>query len=95
VQVREGGSEARPAVHLGEQVGDAHGRHHAVQALGQGLGLLGRGGLQRRDPHPVLRDADVLEPIRCGLRGDLGEAPVQQGAALGQVRLGAHRYRDG
>ena len=41
MQVREGAAETGPAIHLGEQAGDAKVGHHPIQPVGQGLGLLG------------------------------------------------------
>jgi FdhD protein len=35
--VREGAAETGPAIHLGEEAGDAKVRHHPIQSVGQGL----------------------------------------------------------
>lgn len=91
----EGGGEARPAVGFGEQVGDADGRHHAVEAPGQGLGFLRRGSPQRRHLHLTAPDAHVLKSIGGRLRSDLGEAPVKERASLREVFLRCRRHGDG
>jgi hypothetical protein len=93
--VGKGAAETGPAIHLGEQAGDAKVGHHPVQPIGEGLGLFGRRRLKRRDLQFVAFDLHVVQPVGGRFSGDLGEAPLQQRAPLGEVLLGGCRRRDG
>jgi len=95
MQVREGAAETGPAIHLGEQAGDAKVRHHPIQPVGQGLRLLRCHRLERRDFQLIAFDSDVFEPVCRGFGRHLGEAPFQQSAALGKILFGGCRRRDG
>ena len=95
MQVREGAAETGPAIHLGEQAGDAKVRHHPIQPVGQGLRLLRCRRLERRDFQLITFDSDVFEPVCRGFGRHLGEAPFQQSATLGKVLFGGCRRRDG
>jgi hypothetical protein len=80
-QVRKPG----PAMHLGEKAGDAGIGDHGVEPLGEVLGRLGCDRLERADLHLIALDPNVLKRVGGDLGRHLRKAPVQQGAALGQI----------
>jgi hypothetical protein len=92
MKMGEAGAEPGPAVHFGQQRGDAHIRQHRVEPIRQFFGLLRRRRLERRDLQLPALDADVLQFVRRGLRGDFGEPPRQKRLPFGQVCRG-RRWR--
>lgn len=59
--------EPGPAMHLGQQAGDAGIGDHAVEPSREVFGRLGRDRLERRDLHVTVLDRDILQCIRGGL----------------------------
>ena len=95
MQVGEGVGEPGPAVHVGQQAGDAQVGRRRVEPVGQLLGRLGRDRLQGRDRQLAVLDPDVFERARCGFAVDLRQAPIQQRAAFGEVLLRGRGHGDG
>ncbi len=58
-QMGEAVGEARPAGHLGQQIGDADTRQHGVEPLGERFGLRRCGLRDRRDFQHALGDGDA------------------------------------
>ena len=81
-QMGEAGAEPGPAVDLGQQVGDAHGRQHGAEPADEALGGLGRDGPQGRHAQSRGVEPDVLERAPLRLAAHLGQPGAEQGAAV-------------
>jgi hypothetical protein len=66
LQVREVLGEARPRVHLQQQVGDLDARQQAGHLIDQRLGRVGNHGLLQRDLQPRCRDERVRQGLGAG-----------------------------
>jgi hypothetical protein len=82
-EVGEAARETGPAVHLGEQVGDAEARHRRVEPSAQGLGAVALLAADRRDLQPGLGQRSVHEVAR----GGRGEHDLQLLAQHAAARL--------
>ena len=60
-QIGEGGREAGRPVHLVQQFGDAHARHHRVDRVGEGARLRRGDCLDRRDMQSAVTQLDPLQ----------------------------------
>jgi hypothetical protein len=94
MQVPESRAEVRPAIDLGQELGDAHAWYHSVEPLGQILGSLRRHRLQRRDAQGRAGDTDILETVGERVDVDLVEALLEQRALAHEVGVDIARHRD-
>ena len=93
LEVREAGAEPGPAVHLGEQVGDADRGQLRVERGECGLGLVGRGSPERADAELARTQRDVLELALPGLVAHLCQSTGEKVVPLGEP--GLRRVRGG
>ncbi len=83
-QVGEGGREARRAVHLVQQLGDARRRHHGLDPVGKGPSLRRGGRLDRGDVQAAVAQLDPLQLAPQQPAGEALQPPVELGRPVGE-----------
>ncbi|GCD60754.1 hypothetical protein NBRC3278_3231 [Acetobacter pasteurianus NBRC 3278] len=83
-QMREAAGKSRPAIHVGQQIGDPDGRQACVEGRQGVLCLVWSDRAQRRDAQPPLGDPHVFERIGGRFRLYLGDPTREQRLAFRQ-----------